>query len=102
MTEIEITKENFVNEVLKSGIPVLLDFWADWCGPCMLLSPVIEEIADSHDEIKVGKVNVDSEPELAETFSVDSIPALFLVKDGQIIAKRVGYQNKSQIESMLE
>ncbi len=101
MNEIEITKENFVSEVLKSNCPVLLDFWAEWCGPCMLLSPVISEIAESHDEIKVGKVNVDLEPELAETFSVDSIPALFVVKDGQITAKRVGYQNKNQIEGML-
>ena len=101
MTEVEITKENFVDEVLKAHCPVLLDFWAEWCGPCMMLAPVVEEIADTHDEIKVGKVNVDTQPELAETFEVNSIPALFLLKDGDVVAQKIGYCTKEQIESML-
>ena len=101
MNETEITKENFVSEVLKSPVPVLLDFWAEWCGPCMMLSPIISEIAEEHDEIKVGKVNVDREPELADTFNISSIPALFVLKNGEVYSQRVGYCKKEEIEKML-
>ena len=100
MTETVITKENFVDEVLKSGVPVLLDFWADWCGPCRMLSPVVEQFADSHDDIKVGKVNVDEQPELADTFNISSIPALFALKDGEVFAQRVGYCELKDIEEL--
>lgn len=102
MTEIEITKENFVDEVLKSHIPVLIDFWAEWCGPCTMLAPVLEQFADTHDEIKVGKVNVDKEPELADTFNVNSIPALFALKDGEVFAQRVGYCKIEEIEELFK
>ena len=87
MAAIEITAENFEHEVLNSDKPVLLDFWAIWCGPCMMLSPVVEEVAEEHPEIKVGKVNTDEQPALAQKFGITAIPALFVVKDGQIVVK---------------
>lgn len=102
MTEVVITKENFVDEVLGSPTPVLLDFWADWCAPCRMLSPVVEEFADTHDDIKVGKVNVDEEPELADTFNVQSIPALFALKDGEVFAQRVGFCEIDGIEELFK
>lgn len=104
MNEIIITKENFDEEVRNyKGMPVLLDFWAGWCGPCMMLSPVIEEIANEFDgKIKVGKVNVDEQPELAAAFSVESIPLLVVVKDGAITAQSVGVRPKEQILEMLK
>lgn len=104
MNEIIITKENFDEEVRNyKGMPVLLDFWAGWCGPCMMLSPVIEEIANEFDgKIKVGKVNVDEQPELADAFSVESIPLLVVVKDGAITAQSVGVRPKEQILEMLK
>ena len=101
MAAIEITAENFEQEVLKSDKPVLLDFWAIWCGPCMMLSPVVEEVAEVHTEIKVGKVNTDEQPALAQKFGITAIPALFVVKDGQIVNKGVGAMPKEQVEALI-
>ena len=100
MSEIKITKANFEEEVLNSPIPVVIDFWATWCGPCRMIAPVIEEIAEEYaNVVKVGKVNVDEEPELASQFGIISIPTVVLVKDGQISAKSVGYRTKEQLIS---
>lgn len=101
MAAIHINKNNFRQEVLESEKPVLLDFWAPWCGPCRMVSPVLEEIAGEHPEIKVGKVNVDEQRELAEQFQIFSIPALFVVKNGKITGQAVGARPKAQILSML-
>ncbi len=102
MAEIIVTKANFEQEVLQSDIPVLLDFWATWCGPCRMLAPVIEEIAEEYDgKVKVGKVDVDEEPELAAEFRVSSIPTVVLVRDGQVTASLVGYRPKAQIEELI-
>lgn len=102
--EITITKENFDDEVRNyRGMPVLLDFWADWCGPCMMLSPVVSEIADEFEgKVKVGKVNVDEQPELAAAFRVENIPLLVVVKDGAITAQNVGLRPKDDIIKMLD
>lgn len=103
MAEIIITKENFENEVIKSDKPVLIDFWATWCGPCQMLSPVIAEIADEYDEkVKVCKVNVDNEPELAAAFRVQSIPMLAVVKNGEVTDVAVGYRPKEEIIGLLD
>lgn len=102
MSAVVINSENFENEVLKSQKPVLLDFWASWCGPCKMVSPIIDEIADQHPEIKVGKVNVDEQPELASQFQVMSIPSLFVIKDGKIVNSSVGAIPKNQILEMLK
>lgn len=102
MAEITITKDNFENEVTRSDKPVLLDFWATWCGPCRMLSPIIAEIADEYDgKVKVGKVNVDDEPDLASAFRVASIPTVVVIKDGKITNSAVGYRPKEQIVAML-
>ena len=103
MAEVIITKENFENEVLKSDIPVLVDFWATWCGPCRMLAPIIEEIAEEQaGKIKVGKIDVDQQPELAMAFRVVSIPTLILFKEGKAVAQSLGYKPKAQIEEMLK
>lgn len=101
MKAIHITKENFESEVLHSDQPVLLDFWAAWCGPCKKVSPVIDEIAGEVTHAKVGKINVDEQPELAEQFRVMSIPTLAVFKDGKLVRTTVGAKNKNDILSML-
>ena len=97
-----ITKENFESEVLKSTKTVLLDFWASWCGPCRMLSPIVDEIAEENDNIKVGKVNVDEQPELAQAFKVMSIPMLAVVKDGKVTNTSVGYKAKAAVLALLD
>ncbi len=102
MAEITITRENFEAEVMKSDKPVLIDFWAAWCGPCRMLSPIIEEIAEEYDgKVKVGKVNVDEQPELASEFGVASIPTVVVIKEGKVVNMSVGYRPKEQIEALL-
>ena len=103
MAEIKITATNFETEVLRADKPVLVDFWADWCGPCRMLAPVLEEIAREHEgELQVGKVNVVEEMSLAQQFGVTSIPMLLLFKDGKPVAKSVGYRPKAELEALLE
>jgi len=103
MTAIEITKDNFQSEVLDSELPVLLDLWAAWCGPCRLVAPVVEEIASEYaGRLKVGKIDVDDQPELQETFQALSIPTLVLVKDGKVVAKAVGARPKAALAAALE
>jgi len=103
MAEIKITKDNFQKEVIESEQPVLLDFWATWCGPCMMLSPIVEKIAERFEgTLKVGKVNVDEEPELANDFQVLSIPTLVLMKEGKAVKSSVGYVTESQLENFLK
>ena len=101
MNTIKITKSNFEEEVLKSEKPVLLDFWATWCMPCKMISPVVEEIAKEVTDIKVGKINIDEQPELAAAFDVMSIPTLAVMKDGKIIKTMVGVRPKASILKML-
>jgi len=98
---IVITKKNFEAEVLKSDKPVLVDFWASWCGPCRALGPVVEQIADEHPEIKVGKVNVDEQPELAQQFNVMSIPMVFMFKGGKATGSVLGAVPKANLEALL-
>ena len=101
MSAININKNNFRNEVLNSEKPVLLDFWASWCGPCRMVSPIVDEIAAERGDIKVGKVNVDEQPELAAQFGVMSIPTLVVMKGGKVVNQMVGARPKSQILAML-
>ena len=101
MSAINVNKNNFGQEVLNSDKPVLLDFWASWCGPCRMVAPVLEEIAAERRDIKVGKINVDQEPELAAQFGVVSIPTLVVMKDGRIVNQAVGARPKAQLLAML-
>ena len=103
MAEIKLTKANFEQEVVNSDIPVLVDFWATWCGPCKMIAPFVTEIANENEgKIKIGKINVDEEPELAVRFKISSIPTLMLFENGQVKDMLVGYRPKADIESMLK
>lgn len=102
MSVLNITQENFNTEVLKSDKPVLIDFWAEWCGPCRMLSPVIEELADEVTDAKIAKINIDEENELAVQFGVMSIPTLIVVKDGKAVSQVVGVQPKQKILKLLQ
>lgn len=102
MSAVKINRENFRAEVLNSDRPVLLDFWAPWCGPCRMVGPILEDIADEREDIKVGKINVDEEAELAAQFGVSSIPMLVVMKDGRAVNASVGARPKEDILALLE
>ncbi len=103
MYEIELTTQNFENEVLKSDKPVLVDFWATWCGPCRMIAPILEEIAEENaNKIKVGKVNVDEQQALATAFRIENIPTIMVFRDGKITATAIGYQSKEQLEKLIK
>lgn len=102
MAVLTITKDNFENEVLKSDIPVLVDFYATWCGPCKMIAPLVEEISEEYEgRIKVGKIDVDESAELAIAFGVSSIPTIMVFKNGEVYKKAVGYRSKKELEDML-
>lgn len=103
MAEITITKDNFTKEVLEADIPVLVDFWTTWCGPCRMIAPFIEEIAKEYEgKVKVGKINVDDEGELAVKFGIMSIPTVMVIKDGKVVNTAVGYRSKEQLVDLLK
>lgn len=101
MAAIVITKENFGSEVLKAEGTVLVDFWATWCGPCRMLSPIVDEVASEHPDVKVGKINVDEQPELAQQFGIMSIPTLLVFKNGEKVQESVGLIPKEKVEALL-
>lgn len=98
----EITKANYEAEVISSDKPVLIDFWAEWCGPCRMLAPTVDAIASEREDIKVGKINVDVEQELCVKFEIDSIPTLIILKKGEIAGKLVGYNSKTIVETFID
>lgn len=100
--EITLTKENFDSEVINSDKPVLVDFWASWCGPCKMIAPVIEAISKEYSEIKVGKVNVDEQGELAMQYKIVSIPSVFLFKNGEVVEKLIGARSQDEYEDVIE
>lgn len=102
MAVVNLTLENFEAEVIKSNVPVLVDFWASWCGPCRMLSPIVDEIAEERTDIKVGKVNVDEQEELAMRFGIMSIPTLIVFKNGEAVRKTMGVQPKAAILGLIE
>ena len=102
MSVLEITRENFQTEVMESDKPVLLDFWAEWCGPCMMLAPTIAEIAEENEDVKVCKVNVDEAPGLAAAYDIDAIPAVLVFRNGEITASAVGLRPKASYLDMLQ
>lgn len=101
MAAIVITKENFNSEVLKAEDTVLVDFWATWCGPCRMLSPIVDEVASERPDVKVGKINVDEQPELAQQFGIMSIPTLLVFKNGEKVQESVGLIPKEKVEALL-
>lgn len=101
MAAIVITKENFDSEVQKAEGTVLVDFWATWCGPCRMLSPIVDEVASEHPDVKVGKINVDEQPELAQQFGIMSIPTLLVFKNGEKVQESVGLIPKEKVEALL-
>ncbi len=102
MSVLHVKNSDFEEKILKSDKPVLVDFFATWCGPCRMLAPVLEEIASEHPEYVIAKVNVDEEPELARKYNIMSIPALFVIRDGDVTDKAVGYKPKEELLSLLE
>ena len=102
MSVVHVGKENFMQEVMESDRPVLVDFWASWCGPCRMIAPTLDEIAEEREDIKVVKINVDEEPELANQFGVSSIPTLFVIKNGKATAQSLGVRPKAAILSMVD
>lgn len=102
MAVITLTKENFAKEVLQATEPVLVDFWADWCGPCRMMSPIVDEIAEEESGVRVGKVNVDDEAELAQEYGIMSIPTMLIFKDGKLTAQSVGVKDKEYLLGLLK
>ena len=102
MAVLTITKDNFENEVLKSDVPVLVDFWASWCGPCRMMSPIVDQIAEEVTGCKVGKINVDEEGELAQQFGIMSIPTLLVFRDGKVANQSVGVRDKAFVIDMIK